>query len=403
MRRIDYIIESSTPPQDKRVLWLDNGVLKYCGTDDWLPLLTDDTKRVRKVSRFLYSFDIERVDYNLTKFPKVSLGGCSSFRSGNLLCRNYDWFYNRTATFVVRTPAYDDRYATLGVAGGIKELTEFLNPKRYNKLLETVPFYLIDGINEKKVLFAMNVVPNDYGTTTGTTPLIENRGSVNGIMLGRFILDNFDDAETAIQYIKDYISVYIPETLREMGYELHYLVGDEDKTYVLEIVNNSWAVVEHNAITNFFINGVTFNEDGTVYTPADVPTHLPSDDNGITDFGAGLERYNIIADNIVSTTTKAAARTLLDSLYFTKAYNTTGTIWNTDFVGKYSSGNLTVDSTPEQFAPIIEKAQEFYTNRTRDVENTWITAHSAIYDLDKMELYLISQEGDREYTFKMWQ
>lgn len=408
MKRIDYIIESNTAPEDKNVLWLHGEVIKTFVDGEWVPIVSDGFPKIRKVSEFIHKVDYDRLDYNAAmnylneENVFTHAFGCSAFRKNNFFCRNYDWYYDYSPTFVVTTPAYDNKYATLGVANGVLNQTFNLSTTLINRAMKVMPFYILDGINEKGVFCSLNVVPIDKGATTKTTPLIEERDRICNVILGRYIIDNFASADEAIDYLKNYVTIYASKALQSKGYEIHYLIGDKDKTYVVEIVNNQIVAKEHSVMTNFFIDGVAFNEDGTIYTAADIPTHYPRRDNGITYFGAGLERYNTIINNLESVTTKEAAKEVLKDIYFTNAYNAESLgieEWYSDFVGVYKDRVITVDSTPEEVAPIIDKARELYEHRNRNIKNTWQTVHSSIYNIESRTLYITAQEGDIEYRF----
>lgn len=85
-----------------------------------------------------------------------------------------------------------------------------------------------------------------------------------------------------------------------MNYELHFMIADENKTYVLEIIDNVVRIIDVTnkpMMTNFYLYGVTFNADGKTYYPAiNDATHNAKITNGVTDHGCGLERYAKIVD-----------------------------------------------------------------------------------------------------------
>ena len=199
---------------------------------------------IDKIKDYLYQLEYTTIDYNYAKeyFKNnydVTPSACSSVRLDRFYGRNLDWTYNNNAEFIVKTKSLKNKYATLSVCTGIEKLSnEFVDSCEYSELYKIIPFYVDDGINEKGVFCNINIVPTDKGLTTETTPLIEQKEELNIRMIPRFILDNFSSAIEAITYIKNYVKLTAPKKLQEMGYEAHFMVGDETSTYCLEIVNN---------------------------------------------------------------------------------------------------------------------------------------------------------------------
>lgn len=115
---------------------------------------------------------------------------------------------------------------------------------QYSELFKLIPFVTLDGINEKGLFCNINVVPGGYNKTGGKTSTVlgmPNKGVKHEFcdrMMPRFILDNFESAEAACKYIQDYVKVYTSKPLAEMNYELHYMIGDKNNTFVLEFINN---------------------------------------------------------------------------------------------------------------------------------------------------------------------
>ena len=94
------------------------------------------------------------------------------------------------------------------------------------------------GINEKGVYVGVNIVPAQKGITTGTTPSIRIRDKICTVMLSRYILDHYSSAIDAVEDITHYVSIYNSKKLIELGMEAHYMITDEEHTYILEFVNN---------------------------------------------------------------------------------------------------------------------------------------------------------------------
>lgn len=310
---------------------------------------------------------------------------CSSMRKDALMGRNYDWYYSEYPTFVISTERLDNRRnAVLGVGCGFNGLTEkCVDEKNVNELYRVLPFILLDGINDKGVACSVNMVPADdaHVATDGTKPIVELRKEISIMMLNRWMLDTFDSATDAVTYLQNYVSVY-----SYPGFEAHFIIADHDSTYIIEFMDDETII--HNVtndrpyITNFYITDAVFNAE----------THL-LDRNTITPHGSGLERYELISkkyDNVHSF--EDMVDLLGNDLRYTRTYNSnTMPFWYTEYVG----GDLTVFSPKEDFAPIVEKAREYYVNRDRKSKKTWHTMHTSIYDLDRLALYIFCQE---DYT-----
>lgn len=356
----------------------------------------------RKVTDFLYECWYDRIDYSMAfeffeKTADLTLGACSAVRNGDLIGRNFDWFYNNEAEFVIHTPAIGNHYASIGMATGAdiqeRDAAKFVTDEKYAIL----PFMLVDGVNSEKVFAEINVVPAEE-TPNVTVPDEEALVELNGLMLVRYILDNFATAQAAVEYIRDHATVYFPKKLHAMGYEVHVMVCDQDYSYILEFSENRNIIVEPTIpiSTNFPLHDVEFNEDGTVYTPeTQDEEHDAIKTNGIHKYGSGLERWNTIVNAYDSLSTEDGMMSLMwDTLRYSSAYPTSllpaDPTWYTEFVG----GELTCASPAEDFADILEQAGEAFTNRSRDTGKTWHTAHSAIYNLAEGTLALIAQEDN---------
>jgi len=383
---------------------------------------------------FLYLADFDELDYNAArKFLKGRFSGnlgCSAFRSGNIFARNLDFFYNNAVEFVVRTQNSNGRFATLGVASNIPELLKQNLSTRTNlHNLQYAPFTLVDGINDHGVFMCVNVVPsNTFGSTTGTHPGNEE---IYTSMLVRYILDHFasaDEAKSAIENTLNIVNIQTPA----LNYEYHYLLGDGSHTYIVEFIDNVAEITEVGAsempaiLTNFYNHGVSLTEQGEV------------DYTTVSDYGQGLERYNILNAGIsavtidggssgetgisvidggtatlvgttIAVTNLQKALELLESVKYSKAYlESTDPLWLTEFTGEHASGNLTVTDayeTPSKFDTILAEARTRYSNRHLNGEQgrnpdspyfgTWITTHSSVYDLEQKSLSIKSQEGSQ--------
>lgn len=364
---------------------------------------------IRKIKDFVYEAIYSDIDYeaaceyfaNFAEQP----GACSAVRNGKYYGRNLDWIYNNQASFVVRVPRIGDRLASIAICGGFDELTEnFVRSGNPHKMYKMLPFHAYDGINEAGLVCNMNVVPLDKGNNR-SVPRYELRESVSATMLVRYILDRFASAQEAAEHIKNYVEVYFPEQLHEMGYELHFLIADETDTICLEFVNNEAVLInieDHPYLTNFYQEGVTFFPDYTVLTPETQQERVTAESfNHITAHGSGLERHNLIAKNYTSANTKEGMRALMNLLRYTRAYASSddpaNPAWLTEYVGKQHS----VSTPAEDYANVVAEYAEVFEKRNRDDQRTWQTVHSAVYNIAKRTMNVIFQEDGEEIEFAL--
>lgn len=329
------------------------------------------------------------VEYFKTAFmPKF---GCSAVNTPKFFGRNFDWTYSEEVSFVVRKSPSSERFASIGICGGIPSLTkEAVETMEWQRLYDYLPFYLVDGINEHGVTVSLNVVPTgDKGITTGTNHDKEG-DDICVLMLPSLILDKFATAREAVEWVRDKAKIYAPnsDTLKQ---ELHLLVADESNCFVVEFVNNEAVILEgKNYITNFYLQGTSTDEYG----------HIKPDT--VTPYGQGLERYNIIADNYLNIGDITDMRRVLNLIAYTKTYSDSeNPVWKTEFVGNYPEmglpyPNLTVTSPLEDFQDLLTVARNRFNNRSRNPENpnygTWQTTHSVIYDRDNLRMRVRTQE-----------
>lgn len=358
---------------------------------------------LRKISTHLYESNIESVDYELgKKFLEKEFGtfdkfACTSVRNGNFYGRNFDWYYNNDVSFLVRTEGKNGRYKTIGMAGGIgisKLNSEFVDSGQYSELYDIMPNLLLDGINEKGVFCNINVTTNEKGITTGTNP---GKERLCVIMVPRIVVDNFDNAETAANYIKNELDIYAPNVT-----EIHIMIGDEKNNFILEFIDNECVILSSanttnnmNCImTNFFITGVSTTTSGSS-TILDYTTMTPYSD--------GYERYNTVFEKYDSiNSVESMVELMTNDLKYTNTYNNETYHWLSENCGNFGSGyDFTITDVvehPEKFTPIIEYMENKFQNRSRDENSefygTWQSTFSSTYDIENRQLWLTSQEGE---------
>lgn len=360
--------------------------------------MVDD--RIARVTEYLYRFDSPVQDYSYAReyFESRAVpvsGGCSALSEGNLVGGNYDWLDDYEATFAVHTPNAQGNNEVWGNAT-LKTLTvQKVDAREASEDYKILPFYLTDGINEHGLYAKMNVVPR-WGNDV-VSPAVSRQDRVCSIMLVRYILDKFSTVDEAVAYIRDYVEIFNPQGMVDLDYELHYMVKDSTKTRIIEFVDGSVKVINADRFTNFHLWGVTFNEDGTVYTPADANDGHYATSQGVEQFGTGLERWNILNGFVGGITGKSDMRAALDAVKFSLAYTLDNNEWFSEFVG----GVIDVD-TPSTDAAFIARLAEYrqkWEERSKDNPEVWITAHSAIYDVQNREMYVTVQEDSNEFRF----
>lgn len=357
---------------------------------------------LRKLRDYAYEMTCLDIDYEAALEYYASREAevppaCSTIRNGNYIGRNLDWTYDQKATFVVHIPHSEDHRASVNLCGGLNELTEeFVRSANVSKAYKVLPCNAYDGINESGVVASMLVVPTDKGINH-SVPIEDQREELPAPMLVRYILDHFDTAYDAADYIRKHVAVYFPAALHDMQYELHFMIADANDTYCLEFINNAAVVIdisEHPILTNFHISGTQLNDDGSVYTPdTQDATHNAHITNGITNHGAGLERFNLLNAVREFATSKSAMRSAMEYVKYSRTYPTAPypERWLTEFVG----GDLTCYAPPQTFEGIRAQAGEAYADRDRDIPKTWHTVHSSVYDIRNRTVSVVFQEDDR--------
>lgn len=354
---------------------------------------------INSLTKYLGLVYYLNLDYNKAKkyfnqVHNVPINSCSSFFKDGLVGRNLDWYYDNSYSFVVRTyNKYSDIH-TIGVAGGLNITPEDL-PNLPKDIIDIIPFYLQDGINQYSLYCSMNVVPTDYGTTYSDDP-----DAICTLMIPRYVLDHFTSASEATEALKS-MKFYSPKTLNNQGYELHFFIADAAESYVVEVINNEVKVISSNKLTNFFLYGVDYLPSGKVYTPEDVLNHNFPSTHGITFRGSGLERYNLMVDELPKVNSKDTAKLLLNKLRFTNTYKSdTNPIWYSEFVNVRPG--ITVDTPPTDtdLKEVLLNAQNLFINRERD-SKLWQTVHSSVYDLNNLTLNISVQEEDLSYNFNL--
>lgn len=326
------------------------------------------------------------------------VGACSFASKGNTVGRNYDWLYDNKAEFIVKVGATANRYASVGIAGQMSELTlDFVNSREYSEQYKYLPFKMMDGINEHGLFVSIHTVPNDKGDTTGTSTWEPDPAKVqrmNALMLIRYLLDNFKTIDDLKGAICGNISVYVPQAMRDLGFEVHFVLKDaSNKVEVLEFIDNECVftdITNRPVVTNFFIDGVTFKSDGKVpeIGDADIESY------GLTEHAQGLERYNLLIDGISEEWSDLDA--IMTSVYYTNLYTKT---FNEGWVSEYcGTGDLKISTPRANFETAYNEGVSAYATRSRDTAKTYQTCHQSCYEWgDDLKIWMHTQEDGDEW------
>lgn len=347
---------------------------------------TNDKITFTKVDDMLYEVTYD--EYS-SKIPDSSVFkemvgdmGCSSVRNGGFVGRNFDFFMNQCPTFVVRTTAKNNRYATLGVGRLSKINSKMVDEGLLQEKIDLLPWFILDGMNEKGLVVSSNVVlKTDWGEIphTGTKP---GASELNDLFLTRFLLDNCATVDEAILYLQNYNITPLKSEIAD----LHYMISDPDKTYVIEFINNEIVIQEQYIMTNYFINM-----------------------SSIPEYPDGLERMKILKDNYDEGCSMEGMYHLMQRVKYTNSYYADNK-W-------YSELGLTYSQIQEHSEKIDERLlslQAEYEDELKYIEenglreNTewWDTTHNSIYDINNGKLWVTVHEHyekePHEFSFKRY-
>lgn len=150
---------------------------------------------LEKIDDYLYYIKYDDIDYSAgvdySKRFKIPLGGCSSVYTNGLLGRNYDWYYDNSVTFVVRTSANESRHASIGAATIASLEKDFVEDGTWDDMYAVLPSVMLDGINDAGVMCNINVVPG--GDRKNAFEIMQN-GDVYLINVGDYDGTNPDEA-----------------------------------------------------------------------------------------------------------------------------------------------------------------------------------------------------------------
>ena len=320
---------------------------------------------------------MENAQYMADLFEKAGTppSACSSVHNGDYFGRNFDYTYSDAASFVIHVPASDKRYASVGVAGSVILWTpEYIEALMTDEDFALLPFTTLDGVNEKGVGINSNVAPayDLEKPTTGTNP---GKMDLPMEFVPRYVLDHAASAKEAVDLLSACNLVSMkgcPE-----GFELHWLICDSTESYIVESVNNEMRAVKGNVMTNYYLTT-----------------------DSLTPHSMGIERYNVLKENIAEAVSIDGMDHLMQRAQYTKMYDpkTTPRRYSELYLEVPEKGiDINIDSPEESKAAVLDYVSEMYLSAERKPDNSiWQTLHSSIYDLKNLTLRIHVQENYEE-------
>lgn len=353
---------------------------------------------IKKVDNYLYEVTYNDYDYSIADSVVADVvssfkpGACSCARKGDFVGRNYDWYFDEEATFVIHTPAANGRHATLSVSSLPFITDKEASEKTYSEYYTILPFVTLDGINDCGLVCSMNIIPGDDNVlTTGTNPGAENLFELFAL---RYLLDYASSVDEAVGLLNK-MNIYGVRIEGISDYEVHLMLSDATKTVAVEFIDNKIVVVPCSVMTNFFL----FGYDGTRAS--------------LTPHAQGVERYAILENNIDDVSTKNEMIELMKKVRFTQYVDLNMPVfWYSDHSGVLKDfGDLTKDDIGETclcgdvsragaYAERIRLERENYLRGERD-SSTWHTLHTSVYSISNRSLTILVQERDTQYSFTL--
>ena len=222
--------------------------------------------------------------------------------------------------------------------------------------------------------------------------------------LCRYILDNAATAEEAVNLIQNNLNVtnkldnHICDyySLNKAGFELHYMVADQNSTFIIEFVNNEIKVLNNkNIMTNYYLS-------------IDLTPHA-----------CGVERYETLENGLNDVNSVESMATLMEQVRYTRLYEVPGddinnnVKWYTELVtGNFTKQDIInlYNNYPNEIKKILNATNGLITDNKRNGETTtvtinigngdqeyivqvpWQSVHMSVYDIENKTLRLVTQE-----------
>lgn len=337
-----------------------------------------------KVADYLYEITVDDYCDTIPNCLTSQVGqdfGCSAVRNGNFYGRNLDFFVSEVAEIVVHTTAKEGRHASVGVGRLNQSTGEDLEAGITPEQMNILPWGMFDGINDAGLFCNVNVTPaEDAGApNTGTNP---GKPELSSAFMVRALLDNCANVDEAIKFINDHNII----SKEVGGWYFHFMIGDPEKTVVLELIDNKAVIKEQNIMTNFYVNLL--------------PDFTPHAD--------GVERYNILKENFAEGGESMEGMwNLLKRVRFSQAYDPeTKPFWKSEF---YEGMPFTIDTPLETI--LADSTVQLNLKNFKSYKETgkytpemglWYTEHNSTYDIKDRKLWVtVHEKYDNKYEFEL--
>jgi len=408
---------------------------------------------------YITDYDYEAANQFLVeRYKETEKGGCSSFRHGDYIARNQDWYLRDYAMLVVHIAAdkQKGRLASVNIVASNPFISrEMIASGEVQKVVtkagttidnwrDIFPIFTLDGINEKGLCANTNIVMHEEGVRENYKRCTGGEGVPNSektsfVSLVRYILDNCETCQDAIDSCAQ---LHVTQAFVGMlsGEDNHVMVSDADETVVLEWYNDEMVATRyprsdgfknHNMpaiMTNFFnCRGVEHtNDDGSLKFDELLAAHP---------YAMGVERYELLRDGWENVNSLESAKELISKVDYSKFYNL-DTKWYTEngaFCGlyggtwyypttypicdttHYAPANSIVEAVHLMFEPggVTDQACDVYQSLDHKMQildsgvetDEWYTEFSLIYDIPKKEFHIKPQEGwynNKYYRFTLF-
>ena len=247
------VLDDSELPFGMRPVWSDvdgnNGTL----------MLAHLYGGLKKIVPYLHEIWYDGyVDSSLTgedapfgDLPVKGLGGCSSVRVGNFHGRNLDIAVSDLASIVIHMAATSNRFASVGTTQwfDVSETALSTNGVSAHRF-DVLPNWMLDGINESGVAINVNIIPMDV-PQDGDDPESDDRPALHARKVARYVLDHAESAAGVVEQLKGF---RIFGNIGAAENNIHWMISDAEKTFVVEVIKGEVVAREHPIMTNFNIN-----------------------------------------------------------------------------------------------------------------------------------------------------
>lgn len=344
----------------------------------------------RKIAPWLYDIDCSRMDIAkaetfVRKHYPDPVAACVAVAGAGLSGHNYDAPYDDTAEFIVKTPARNGRYGSVGMAiiPGVLTASMMDAGEETDDLkdaLEVLPFFTVDGMNDAGVTVMMNHMPDE------DTDQLSDDSGMCALFAVRYVLDHAGSVDEAATLLSEQ-TFWFPKNDNVKCW-FYLLISDGSKALFSDLNGRQKMInlSDFAVLTNFR----TIGWDGTHET--------------LEKHANGIERYEIVSSGVENVHTESELIELLKSVRYTNAYDQEREdFWYSDYNGDWSAlgyGDLTIDSAIEDYAQAIAYRSDLFEHRERNGE-TMQTIHTVVYDTENKMMIVLVQEEDDVYRLCM--